>query len=75
MSFSVGGKKILTNCYGKLIPGEVCALIGPSGAGKSTILNLLAGRQRWSGKGVQMKGGVMYGGTSVTQHELQDSVG
>jgi ABC-type multidrug transport system ATPase subunit len=40
-------KKILKNCYGRLYPGELCALIGPSGAGKSTMMNLLAGRQGW----------------------------
>ncbi|CAD7952803.1 unnamed protein product, partial [Amoebophrya sp. A25] len=27
LTFEVGGKQILKNCYGRLFPGEVCALI------------------------------------------------
>ncbi|CAD7959206.1 unnamed protein product [Amoebophrya sp. A25] len=53
LTFQVGSganqdpKTILDRCYGRLHPGELCALIGPSGAGKSTLMNLLAGRQDW----------------------------
>lgn len=37
-------KKILTNVWGEVPPGEVTAIEGPSGAGKSSLLNILAGR-------------------------------
>eukprot|EP00392_Amoebophrya_sp_AT5.2_P006844 g6856.t1 len=66
--------KILNNCYGKLHPGEVTALIGPSGAGKSTLMNLLAARQRWSGQGVQLTGEVRYGGKIVSYELLKQSI-
>ncbi len=44
VNFSVGNKKILTECWGKVPSGKVCAIMGPSGAGKSSLLNVLAGR-------------------------------
>jgi ABC-type multidrug transport system ATPase subunit len=44
VSFKVGEKSILTNCYGAVPAGSVCAIMGPSGAGKSSLLNVLAGR-------------------------------
>ncbi|CAD7950240.1 unnamed protein product [Amoebophrya sp. A120] len=47
LSFNVKGRRILHDCYGKVYPGQVTALIGPSGAGKSTLMNLLAARQGW----------------------------
>eukprot|EP00392_Amoebophrya_sp_AT5.2_P000521 g522.t1 len=54
VTFSVkthGGKtkRLLSSCYGELLPGQLTALVGPSGAGKSTLLNLLAARQSWVG--------------------------
>ncbi|CAD7928563.1 unnamed protein product [Amoebophrya sp. A25] len=77
LTFKVGGaqkKAILKDCYGKLYPGQVCALIGPSGAGKSTLMNLLAGRQSWKGKGVEMTGEVRYGGKLVEFDDLKSSI-
>ncbi|CAD7950917.1 unnamed protein product [Amoebophrya sp. A120] len=65
---------ILNNCYGKLHPGEVTALIGPSGAGKSTLMNLLAARQRWTGGGVQLSGEIRYGGKLVGYEQLKQSI-
>ncbi|CAD7967982.1 unnamed protein product [Amoebophrya sp. A120] len=78
LTFTVGAKpkrkNILTNCYGKLYPGEVCALIGPSGAGKSTLMNLLAGRQAWKGNGVELTGEIRYGGKEVSFEDLKSSI-
>ena len=36
VNFSVanGSKKILTDCWGEVPAGKVCAIMGPSGAGK-----------------------------------------
>ena len=75
VSFSIKGKPILTDCYGKIQPGQVTALIGPSGAGKSTLINLLAGRQNWEGANLKFSGTIRYGGKKVTMRQLQESVG
>ena len=37
-------KVILSECWGAVHSGEVCAILGPSGAGKTSMLNVLAGR-------------------------------
>jgi hypothetical protein len=44
ISFKVGEKVILKDCYGSVPAGKTCAIMGPSGAGKSSLLNVLAGR-------------------------------
>ena len=75
LTFGVGKEKILSDCYGRLYPGELCALVGPSGAGKSTLMNLLAGRQKWSGKDVNMGGRVTFAGKAVGFDDLKDSIG
>ena len=43
VNFTVKEKSILTDCWGRVGAGTVCALMGPSGAGKSSLLNVLAG--------------------------------
>ena len=43
VNFKVKEKSILTDCWGKVPAGTVCAIMGPSGAGKSSLLNVLAG--------------------------------
>jgi len=50
VSFTVGDKEILKGVTGILERGRVVAVMGPSGCGKTTLLNVLSGRQRSSGK-------------------------
>jgi ABC-type transport system involved in cytochrome bd biosynthesis fused ATPase/permease subunit len=50
VNYNVGSKKILSECWGKVEAGTVCAIMGPSGAGKSSLLNVLAGRSSTSGE-------------------------
>ena len=40
-----GQKRLLTNVYGYVRPGELTALMGASGAGKTTLLDVLANRK------------------------------
>eukprot|EP00981_Chlorochromonas_danica_P009823 scaffold2831_cov249-Ochromonas_danica.AAC.24 len=44
LNFFLGEKKILSDSWGKVNAGQICAILGPSGAGKSSLLNVLAGR-------------------------------
>ena len=44
VSYKVGKKTILDNCFGSVSAGSLCAIMGPSGAGKTSLLNILAGR-------------------------------
>lgn len=64
LNFDVGSKRILDNCYGKVMAGQVCAIMGPSGAGKSSLLNVLAGRSATS-KDVKITGTVTVAGKKV----------
>eukprot|EP01036_Dinobryon_divergens_P026163 gene26163-34779_t len=57
-------KKILSDCWGEVAVGQVCAILGPSGAGKSSLLNVLAGRQASSSKSF-ITGKVEVGGRVV----------
>ncbi|KAL3246103.1 hypothetical protein MRX96_057929, partial [Rhipicephalus microplus] len=54
-------KTLVTNMYGKALPGTMTAIMGPSGAGKTTLLNVLSGHY---GKGyegeVQVNGWVRH---------------
>lgn len=77
LNFTVGDTQILKDCYGRLVPGQVAAMIGPSGAGKSTLLNLLAGRQRWSGgNNLKCIGEVYFGAQRIeSPDDLQRMIG
>ncbi|MDR3130881.1 MAG: ATP-binding cassette domain-containing protein [Treponema sp.] len=56
VSFSVQGKKIVSNVSIIFEEGKASALAGPSGSGKSTILKLAAGLLVPSGGGVYYRG-------------------
>jgi NitT/TauT family transport system ATP-binding protein len=49
VSFSYGGKKILSELSFSLARGEILAITAPSGVGKSTVLNLIAGLRKPDG--------------------------
>eukprot|EP00428_Durinskia_dybowskii_P079522 CAMPEP_0170435268 /NCGR_PEP_ID=MMETSP0117_2-20130122/43508_1 /TAXON_ID=400756 /ORGANISM="Durinskia baltica, Strain CSIRO CS-38" /LENGTH=533 /DNA_ID=CAMNT_0010695207 /DNA_START=62 /DNA_END=1660 /DNA_ORIENTATION=- len=64
VNFSVGDKKILSDCWGSVPTGNVCAILGPSGAGKSSLLNVLAGRSA-STNNIQIDGTVRVGNQTI----------
>ena len=47
---NVPEKKILDDVWGEVPKRQVTAIMGPSGSGKSSLLNVLAGRTRTTGK-------------------------
>jgi len=64
INFVAGKSKVLTDCWGEVKVGQVCAILGPSGAGKSSLLNVLAGRSS-SASGVEVSGTMKVGGKEV----------
>ena len=64
LNFKAKKTNILTDCWGKVSSGEVCAIMGPSGAGKSSLLNVLAGRSS-PGAGITIEGKVTVGGKII----------
>eukprot|EP01039_Chlorochromonas_danica_P003569 gene3569-3908_t len=64
VNYKVGEKSILTDCWGDVAVGQVCAIMGPSGAGKSSLLNVLAGRS-CSAAGIQIDGRICVGGQEI----------
>lgn len=64
VNFMAGDKQILTNVFGDVKQGEVCAVLGPSGAGKSSLLNLLSGRASSSGE-TKVTGKIFVGGCQI----------
>lgn len=74
ISFAVDDAKILDSISGGVEPGRLTCILGPSGAGKSTLLNLIAGRQRTSGKGIAYKGDVLYDGLRVEPSAFRKKV-
>lgn len=52
--FHKGRRRILSGCNGRVLPGEILALIGQAGTGKSKLLEALAGKPS-----VRITGGVL----------------
>ncbi|ORX58024.1 hypothetical protein DM01DRAFT_351938 [Hesseltinella vesiculosa] len=46
LSYTVGGKQVLSEVTGFVEPGHLTAVMGPSGAGKSTLLDILARKHK-----------------------------
>lgn len=64
VNYSVKDKHILTDCWGDVGAGQVCAIMGPSGAGKSSLLNVLSGRSS-SAAGITVEGKITVGGKDI----------
>lgn len=73
VNFKAGDKSILTNCYGSVPAGKVCAIMGPSGAGKSSLLNVLAGRSASNGH-VEVSGTITVAGKKIDPVKFRQSI-
>lgn len=65
------GKKVLSNVFGFVKPGECLAIMGGSGAGKTTLLDILAGKN----KGGTVDGEIYINGNSLSMKEYHKLVG
>ncbi|EIW60918.1 uncharacterized protein TRAVEDRAFT_166013 [Trametes versicolor FP-101664 SS1] len=52
-------KTVLDNVSGRVVPGEIMAILGPSGAGKTTLIEILAQKHKVG----RVTGGVSFPGT------------
>jgi ABC-type multidrug transport system ATPase subunit len=73
VNFKVGDKSILTDCYGSVPAGSVCAIMGPSGAGKSSLLNVLAGRSS-TRLGISVTGDVSVAGKKINPVKFRQQI-
>jgi ABC-type multidrug transport system ATPase subunit len=73
VNFKVGEKTILTDCYGSVPAGSVCAIMGPSGSGKSSLLNVLAGRSA-SAAGISVSGTVSVAGKKINPVKFRQQI-
>lgn len=74
VSFTVGSKvKVLTDCWGHVPAGKVCAIMGPSGAGKSSLLNVLAGRSA-PAPGINISGSVAVSGQEINPVKFREHI-
>lgn len=54
LHFGIGGSTILEGVSGTLEPGRLLAVMGASGSGKTTMLNIVTGRMKTSGRKQQV---------------------
>jgi ABC-type multidrug transport system ATPase subunit/ABC-type multidrug transport system permease subunit len=71
VSYSIDGRKILSNVSGIVKPSEMLAIMGGSGAGKTTLLDILAQKN----KGGVISGDIRVNGNKVTKHDFKKIVG
>merc|ERR1712137_1135915 len=74
LNFSINGKQILKGLSGLIQPGRLTGVMGPSGSGKSTLMNVLAGRQRTSAKGMEFSGTITAAGRVIDPVKFRSSV-
>ncbi|KAM3584453.1 hypothetical protein VKS41_003267 [Umbelopsis sp. WA50703] len=67
VTYTVGGKQILTSISGYLEPGKLLAIMGPSGAGKSSLLDILARKPK---RGV-ISGRILINGEVPTRKQFK----
>lgn len=71
MSYTVGGKEVLSQVSGIVKPGQVMAIMGASGAGKTSLLDILARRHK---SGI-VRGNIYVNGRTISHHEYKRVVG
>ena len=70
-----GNKQILRQCWGRVPPSKVCAIMGPSGSGKSSMLNCLAGRSSTvEAAGIQVTGRVKVDNKYINPVEFRRNI-
>lgn len=67
VSYTVGGKSILSNISGYVEPGQMLAVMGPSGAGKSSLLDILSRKHK---RGVT-SGNILVNGMQPTRRQFK----
>lgn len=66
-------KQVLTDVWGKVESGKICAIMGSSGAGKSSLLNIIAGRSA-SAPGIKISGKMTVGGHIVNPVKFRKNI-
>lgn len=67
VSYTVGGKSILSSICGYVEPGQMLAVMGPSGAGKSSLLDILSRKHK---RGVT-SGKILVNGMQPTRRQFK----
>lgn len=73
LNFRAKDKVILSDCWGKVNAGQVCAVMGPSGSGKSSLLNVLAGRSA-PAPGIFIEGRITVGGKLINPVSFRKNI-
>ena len=71
ITYTLGGRTILSDISGCVKPGQVMAIMGASGAGKSTFLDILARKRK---KGT-VSGTTLVNGREVSDAEFKKVIG